>query len=108
MVHRAGLSTREEYLGDSGLSGMIKTLQSTPGRLVSSLEQASFDAWIKLYRPDENTANTSISYYTKGAVVAWLLDARIRRATGGAQSMDNLMRLAFARFSGEHGFTPEQ
>jgi predicted metalloprotease with PDZ domain len=45
--------------------------------------QASIDAWIKLYRPDENTPNTAISYYTKGAVVAFLPDAKIRRATAG-------------------------
>jgi predicted metalloprotease with PDZ domain len=108
MVHRAGLSTRDEYPGDSGLSGLIQALQTTPGRLVSSVEQASFDAWIKLYRPDENTANTTISYYTKGAVVAWLLDARIRRATGGAKSLDDLMRLAFERYSGDRGFTADE
>ena len=108
MVHRAGLSTREEYLGESGLSSLIQALQTTPGRLVASAEQASFDAWIKLYRPDENTGNTTISYYTKGAVVAWLLDARIRKATEGAKSLDDLMRLAFERYSGDRGFTPDE
>ena len=51
----------------------------------SRSELASFDAWIKYYRPDENSLNTSISYYTKGAVVAFLLDARIRKLTNGAQ-----------------------
>jgi predicted metalloprotease with PDZ domain len=114
-VRRAGLSTVAEYLGAtpeagpaSGLSGVINALQNTPGRLVSSAEQASFDAWIKLYRPDENTGNTSISYYTKGAVVGWLLDARIRKATNGAKSLDDLMRAAFAKYSGDKGFTPEQ
>jgi predicted metalloprotease with PDZ domain len=107
-VHRAGLSTREEYLGESGLSGLIQLLQATPGRLASPVAQASYDAWIKLYRPDENTVNTTISYYTKGAVIAWLLDAKIRRATGGERSLDHLMRLAFERFSGPQGFTPEQ
>ena len=107
IVRRAGLSTAREYL-DTGLSELISTLQSTPGRLWHSAQEASWDAWIKLYRPDENTKNTSISYYTKGAVIGWLLDARIRRETGGAKSLDDLMRLAFKRFSGEHGFTPEQ
>lgn len=109
---RAGLSTRTEYLngadGKGGLSGIIHALQTTPGRLVQSVELASFDAWIKLYRPDENSANTTISYYTKGTVVAWLLDARIRSATGGAKSLDDLILLAYSRFSGESGFTPDQ
>jgi predicted metalloprotease with PDZ domain len=106
MVRRAGLSSTEEYL--SSLSETIHTLQSTPGRLVQSAEQASWDAWIKLYRPDENSGNTTISYYTKGAVVAWLLDARIRRSTGNAKSLDDVMRRAFENYSGERGFTTEQ
>lgn len=105
-VRRAGLSNTDEYL--SALSEDIQTLQSTPGRLAQSLEQASFDAWIRFYRPDENSVNSSISYYTKGAVVGWLLDARIRERTGGAKSLDDVMRTAFARFSGDHGFTTEE
>jgi predicted metalloprotease with PDZ domain len=113
-VRRAGLSTTQEYLGTDtppspgSLSTTIASLQSTPGRLLQSAEQASYDAWIKLYRPDENSANTSISYYTKGAVVGWLLDARIQHATDGKKSLDDLMRAAFAQFSGDHGYTPEQ
>src|ERR1035438_5318786 len=105
-VRRAGLSSTEEYL--AALSETINTLQSTSGRFVQSAEQASWDAWIKLYRPDENSVNTTISYYTKGAVVGWLLDARIRHATGAAKSLDDLMRLALERFSGERGFTTQQ
>jgi predicted metalloprotease with PDZ domain len=111
-VRRRGLSTPQEYLtggeNGSGLSGVINRLQTTPGRLVQSAEEASFDAWIKLYRQDENTVNTTISYYTKGAVVAWLLDARIRKCTNGAKSLDDLMRLTFNRHAGEAGYTPEE
>ena len=73
---------REELL--ESLSGTIEELQTTPGRLVQSAELASFDAWIKYYRPDENSDNTSISYYTKGAVLGFLLDAKIRKATAGS------------------------
>jgi predicted metalloprotease with PDZ domain len=113
-VRRAALSNTQEYLGTDtppspgSLSATIATLQSTPGRLLQSAEQSSYDAWIKFYRPDENTNNTSVSYYTKGAVVGWLLDARIRHDTGGAKSLDDLMRLAFEKFSGDHGYTPEE
>ena len=60
-------------------------MQTTPGRLVDLRRMASFDTWIKQYRPDENTPNTTINYYPKGAVIAFLLDARIRRATNGSQ-----------------------
>ncbi|MCU1326336.1 MAG: hypothetical protein JWN34_1706, partial [Bryobacterales bacterium] len=70
--------------------------------------QASLDAWIRYYRPNENSTNTGISYYTKGAVVGWLLDAKIRKATDGKKSLDDLMRLAFSRFSEDKGYTPDQ
>ena len=111
-VRRSGLANDAEFVGTESpaagwsLSGMVSSLQTTPGRLVQSAEQSSYDAWIRFYRPDENTANTSINYYTKGALIGWLLDARIRKATNGAKSLDDLMRLAFTRFSGERGFTP--
>ncbi len=106
MVHRAGFSTVKEYLKD--LSKSIETLQTTPGRQVQPLDESSFDAWIKQYRPTENSGNTTISYYTKGEVVAFLLDARIRRATGGRKSLDDAMRLAYQRYSGERGYRPEE
>ena len=105
-VLRAGLQTRDEYLED--LANTIELLQTTPGRLVQSAEMASFDAWIKYYRPDENSNNTSVSYYTKGTVLAFLLDAKIRKATNGAKSLDDVMRLAYEKFSGPKGYTPEQ
>jgi predicted metalloprotease with PDZ domain len=105
-VERAGLQTREEYLED--LSNTIELLQTTPGRLVQSAEMASFDAWIKYYRPDENTNNTSVSYYTKGTVIAFLLDTKIRNATSGAKSLDDVMRVAYQKFAGPKGYTPEQ
>lgn len=106
LLHRAGFSTRKQYL--KSLSQSIETLQTTPGRLVQPVDEASFDAWIKLYRRDENTSNSTISYYTKGEVVAFLLDARIRRSTGGRKSLDDALRLAYHRFSGERGFTGEE
>ena len=105
LVHRAGLSTETEYLDT--LSDHIDELQTTPGRLVQSVEMASYDAWIKYYRPDENSVNVAVSYYTKGAVVGFLLDARIRKATSGAKSLDDVMRAAFQKFSGARGFTPD-
>ena len=102
---RAGLQTQTEYFGT--LSRSIGALQSTPGRLTRSVEMASFDAWIKEYRPDENSVNSTISYYTKGEVIGFLLDAQIRAASKGAKSLDDVMRLAFSRYSGARGFTPD-
>jgi predicted metalloprotease with PDZ domain len=102
---RAGLQTQAEYL--VALSRGIGALQTTPGRLTRSVEMASFDAWIKEYRPDENSVNSTVSYYTKGEVLGFLLDAQIRAASKGAKSLDDVMRLAFSRYSGTRGFTPD-
>jgi predicted metalloprotease with PDZ domain len=106
LVARAGLTWEPEYL--SLLSNDIRTLETTPGRLVQPVTQSSYDAWIKQYRPDENSPNTSISYYTKGQIIAALLDARIRLASNGRTSLDDVMRLAYQRFSGDKGFTEAQ
>lgn len=106
LVHRAGLSSREEYL--SLLSDQIQALQTTPGRLVQAAEASSYDTWIKQYRPDENSVNTAISYYVKGAVIAFVLDARLRAATNGASSLDQGMRSLYRTYSGAKGYTGEE
>jgi predicted metalloprotease with PDZ domain len=106
LLHRAGLSTREEFL--ASLSTKIEALQTTPGRAVQSIVNASFDAWIKLYRPDENSPNTSISYYIKGSIVAFLLDVRIRHVTNGRRSLDDVMRVAYEKYSGERGYSEHE
>jgi predicted metalloprotease with PDZ domain len=106
VVRRAGLMTDKEYL--RALSEAIDKVETTPGRRVQSLEMASYDAWIKQYRPDENTPNTAIDYYAKGAVVGFLLDAKIREHTGGAKGLDDVMRRAYERFSKERGFSSEE
>ena len=103
---RAGIQTRDEYL--NALSNQIEQVQTIPGRLVTPVAMASFDTWIKQYRPDENLANMSVNYYPKGAVIAFLLDAKIRKATNGARSLDTGMQWAMQRYSGEKGYTPEQ
>jgi predicted metalloprotease with PDZ domain len=73
-------------------------LQSIPGRARQSIEQSSFDAWIKLYRPDESNLNTTVSYYLKGGLVAFALDLQIRRRTDGARSLDDILRALWQRY----------
>ena len=106
MVARAGFSPLSGLL--SALSKTIETVESGAGRLVQGLDSASFDAWIKYYRKDENFANSGVSYYTRGMLVAFLIDVEIRRATGDLRSLDDAMRLAYARHSGARGFSPEE
>ena len=83
-------------------------LMATPGRRRHSLEQASFDAWIKLYKPDESNLNTTVSYYLKGGLVMFGLDLQIRRRTEGARSLDDVLRLLWTRYGAVGEPHPDQ
>jgi len=101
---RAGLLSKSRFM--SGLSREIEGVQRTNGRKFQSLRDSSFDTWIKFYRPDENSRNTRISYYSKGAVAAFLLDMKIRSLTDNEKSLDDVMKKMFSRYS-KKGFTSE-
>lgn len=103
-VARSGLSTPKEYL--ERVSKSIQTVQNSPGRNVQNLIDSSFDSWIKFYRPDENAANSRISYYVKGSIVGMLLDAQIRLHSADKYSLDDCMRLLWKRHR-ETGYTNE-
>ena len=96
MVRRAGLISNETYL--DYLAKQIEDFQHTPGRHVMSAEEASFDSWVKFYRPDENSVNSQISYYDKGELLGLLVDLDIRRRTNNANSLDDVMRYLFTEF----------
>jgi predicted metalloprotease with PDZ domain len=77
------------------LAKTINQVQQTPGRKVQSVAQASFDAWVKYYRQDENTANATVSYYTKGSLVALCLDLQLR--SEGKTTLDAVMQALWKR-----------
>ena len=104
-VARAGLMSTEEYL--ASLSSAIRRLQDSPGRLLQSLEQSSLEVWTNS-NSGVGAAPTTVSYYVKGQVVGFLLDARIRVATEGRRGFGDVMRLAYQRYGGDRGFTPEE
>jgi predicted metalloprotease with PDZ domain/catechol 2,3-dioxygenase-like lactoylglutathione lyase family enzyme len=106
LVARAGLCTQQAYLDE--ISGHISRLQGSPGRLAQSLAASSLDTWTGDGFGGGRGRDTSISYYTKGPVVGFLLDAKIRRATDNKKSLDDAMRLAYARYAGEVGYTEQQ
>jgi len=95
-LRRTGLIDDERYLRlvAKTASGVL----AAPGRQVQSVAQASFDAWVKYYRADENTPNATISYYTKGALVALALDLSLR--AGGQGTLDDVMRQLWATSAG--------
>lgn len=103
---RAGLCNTQEFL--SLLSSNITSLQNAPGRLKQTLAQASLDVWNSGTSGVGRDTQNLVSYYVKGPVIGFLLDAKIQHATGGKKNLDDVMRLALKRYGGARGFTPEQ
>lgn len=96
LLRRAGIFSAAEVLNNEAV--IAQSLEMQPGRFQTSLEEASFDAWIKSYRPDEYSVNRYISYYSKGELVSFLLDAKIRSASKGTKSLDDVMRYLYNEF----------
>jgi predicted metalloprotease with PDZ domain len=92
-VVRAGLCTLEEYLDMQKVN--LNRYFATPGRRFHSLEDSSFLSWIKLYRPDENSANSSVSYYLKGGIVFSILNKLL---VDKGSSIDQLVALLWKRY----------
>jgi predicted metalloprotease with PDZ domain len=88
LLLRAGLIDAPRYL--RLVAKTINTVAATPGREVQSVAQASFDAWTKYYRSDENTPNATVSYYAKGSLVALALDLTLRKESKA--TLDDVMR----------------
>ncbi|QOD83665.1 M61 family metallopeptidase [Chromobacterium haemolyticum] len=93
---RCGLIDEKRYLGL--LAETISGVERGAGRLKQTLEQSSFEAWTKYYRQDENSPNSIVSYYTKGALAALALDLTIRRDSQGRQSLDDVMRALWRKW----------
>lgn len=97
---RAGIYNVKGFF--QNISKQITRLQTIPGRSVQPVSESSWDAWIKLYRRDANSDNSQISYYLKGEVVSFLLDLLIRAKHGNDRSLDDVMRLMWQQFGGNH------
>lgn len=105
LMRRADLVSAKDVLKSK--AKIIESLEKQPGRFETSLEDASFDAWIKYYRRDENAVNNQISYYSKGELVSFLLDIEILAASGGRRSLDDVMRYLYDEFYKKgKNFTP--
>jgi len=96
LLRRAGRIDDATYL--RLVNKTVNQVLQTPGRLVQSVAQASFDAWIKYYRQDEQTPNTTVSYYTKGALVAMCFDLTLRAE--GKGTLDDVMRVLWKQTDG--------
>lgn len=92
-VYRSGLCSVEEYLEMQ--KNNLQRYFATPGRRFHSLEDSSFLAWIKLYRPDENSANSTVSYYLKGGLVFFMLNKML---VDEGSSIQALLRRLWERY----------
>ncbi|WP_234462419.1 M61 family metallopeptidase [Adhaeribacter terrigena] len=108
LVRRAGFYSPERYLDI--ITSAINNVENTPGVKVQSLAESSFDAWIKSYRPNENSRNAEISYYSKGALIGLLLDLEILNQSKGEKSLDNVMQNMYRKYYKklDRGFTDEE
>ena len=101
---RAGLMKPNRYL--EVISGNIDAIRKRPGASVQSLADSSYDAWIKFNRSTPDDVNSTVSFYTKGALATLLLDLKLREMTGGERSFDDVMRTLHERYPyGATGYT---
>jgi len=105
LLYRAGFYSEEQILRK--FQSAINRVENQPGNKVQPVADASFDAWIKAYRPNENSYNTTISYYSKGSVIANILDLKITTATKGKKNLDHVMQYLYKEYylKKKRGFT---
>lgn len=97
LLLRAGFYTKADFLNK--LQSQINYVEGSPGSRVQPVAHASFDAWIKAYRPNENSANTTMTYYSRGAVIGAVLDAYLIQRSKGKQSLDGFMQLLYQKYA---------
>ena len=99
LMSRAELISPEEYL--KLLARDIHRLETTPGRLLRPVTEASLDTWIRHYQPNANSINSTISYYTKGSVIGFVLDTYLRKESKDRHDLDEVMRKMYKLYSGK-------
>jgi len=90
ILRRCGYYTTEEM--QKKIQSAINYVEGSAGSRVQPVAHASFDAWIKAYRPNENSSNTTMTYYSRGMVIAAVLDAMIIKQSNGKECLDHLMQ----------------
>ena len=96
ILRRTGFYTEEEFLAK--LQSSINYVEGSPGSRVQPVAHASFDAWVKAYRPNENSSNTSMTYYSRGSVLASVIDAMIVADSDGKKCLDHFMQQLYTTY----------
>lgn len=107
-TQRSGLQTPERFIAN--LATVITSVENQPGIKIQSLSDASFDAWIKQYRPNENSPNSTISYYSKGSLIALIMDLEIIQSTQGKAGLDEVMKAMYDEYyvKKKRGYTDKE
>ncbi len=103
---RSAVISAEDYL-DTFATTVTRVMRGS-GRTRQSIAESSFDAWTKFYKQDENAPNAIVSYYAKGALVAFGLDVTLRVRSAGRVSLDDLMRRLWQRYGKTATGVPER
>lgn len=108
ILQRSGDYSKDTYLRK--MAGTATRVENQPGNKVLPVAESSLDAWVKLYRPNENSYNTTISYYSKGSLVAMILDLEIINSTNAEKSLDDVLIYLYKEYYEKRGrgFTPEE
>ncbi len=108
LLRRAGFYTQDQML--QKINSSVNYVEGSEGSRVQPVAHASFDAWIKAYRPNENSANTTMTYYTRGAMIAAMLDAKIVTKFKGKKSLDDFLQKLYKDFYKKlnRGFSEEE
>lgn len=101
LLLRAGYYTREKFMNK--MLSTLNYVEGSTGTRVQPVAHASYDAWIKAYRPNENSANTTMSYYSRGSVIAMMLDAKIINKSKGKQCLDHFLQHIYKEFYEKKG-----
>ena len=97
---RAGYIDKNQFL--STIASYINGHENRPGSAYGNVKEMSWDAWIKEYRPNENSKNSNYSYYSKGLIIGCLLDIEICKATNGEKNLDDVFKLLYSRYLQNH------
>ena len=105
---RAGYYSQQQMLGK--IESAINYVEGSEGSRVQPLAHASFDAWVKAYRPNENSSNTSMSYYSRGSIIAALMDVMIIKNHKGKKCLDDFLQSLYSKFyeNKGRGFSSEE
>jgi len=108
LLRRSGYYTQEQYL--SKIQGTINYVEGSVGARVQPVAHASFDAWIKAYRPNENSGNTTMTYYSRGQMLGALIDAKIVAKSKGTKCLDHFLQQLYNTYykKQNRGFSEEE